>query len=155
MEQTSINSAEEAEQPPWAEILGETPLRWVVGFSDFAKPRWFTRFMKPGTAHVFTLGYLPISNRWLVVQHCFNTLEICLLTPQRVLDFTIMMEEFNTTYVNCLPVRKQQLVLRGNMNCVSVTKHLLGMKAPFVWTGAQLKAHLINGGAKDLGDWNG
>jgi len=106
--------------------------RWHVCFCESRSDRWWKRFLQPGFSHVF--AYMVIAEDLsLVVDRTETELNIYHSNAQEPENCVVVEYESQVMPTGLMP----------NLGtCVSITKHLLGIRDPRIITPWQLYQHL-------------
>jgi hypothetical protein len=126
------------------------PRDWYVAFYDTPGPRrrlWgvFT-WHRPGFGHCSAFGYCPEADVWIFADWTAEGLAIFALDDERVDAMLLGLADI-AVILETKTAGERPFPLGWPLFCVSMTKHLIGLKS-WAWTPWQLYRALLRRGAR-------
>ena len=120
--------------------LVENEIDWFVVFTDSGRWNLWDIATSKGFRHCFAVRWDGFN--WICVDPLGSWLEVQVMPYGHEDNVPQMMLELGHKVVYVRKQRKNKLILRGLMTCVSIMKHLIGVNAYWVVTPKQLYNYL-------------
>jgi len=130
------------------ELLGDHSDSWIICFTD-QNYNNVSRVLKRGFRHCFAFTYYPKMKVWMVFEHTSGRTDIRLFTTSQLARHVAVWTETGCKFVKFRSRYNAKLSVRCVMSCVSVIKHLLGLKDCRSLTPYQLFKWLKSNGGQD------
>lgn len=124
-------------------------ITWHVAFGDFHKRdrRWWHPFCEPGFSHVLAFGY--VRGGWVVIDPLVGHIDVRVAIGSETDLLIGALKVAGGRILRCDRVIRHSWRPRGPVYCVTVVKHLLGVRG-FAVTPRQLHDALIAQGAVEV-----
>lgn len=124
-----------------AQLL-ENDIDWFIGFvGDAGRFNFWDIITTKDFRHCYAFRFDGYN--WILVDPMGSWLEVQVMPYEREDNVPHMMLERGHKVVYVMKNRKNEQVLRGLLTCVSIVKHLIGVRACWIFTPKQLYKHLL------------
>jgi len=113
---------------------------WWVAFADTGTWTWWDLVTRKGYRHCFAFRWDGFN--WILVDPMSCWLEVQVMPYGPDEDVPKKMEELGHEVLYVRSSRENRFLWRGVLTCITVIKHLLGLRAWYVITPYQLKKYL-------------
>lgn len=114
---------------------------YYIVFTDAGRWNFWDVFTSPGWRHCMAVrwdGY-----NWLAIDPIGSMLHVDVLDYTEKDDVPRLLASQGHKVVYIRKQQNDKFIMRGMMTCVTITKHLLGIRAWWVMTPKQLAKHLV------------
>ena len=114
----------------------ENEIDWYVAFADRKQRDFWDVFTCQGFRHCFAFRWDGFN--WILVDPLSSWLEIQVMPYGPKDNVPVLMEQLGNRVCYVKRSRRNKVIFRGMMTCVSTIKHLLGIRRFWVVTPRQL-----------------